>query len=291
MVHFKNCTMKNYLILTFFNLLSAFTCNSQNIDSNISIAGTYKYESRTNLAAEGVEADGCCGERWILKLNINSTFELDAFFDQGDHNSTNISIGNYVIHGDTLIFYSPLPVNIGKLVKVKEKLPKSKFKISFDTSQLNSGQIGQLIDSYQFYSLDRNFNKTKMNWIYTMPDKKALNINGYKNTDTVSFVFNRKEIDDYLLCLKECKYDYYGEIIPVSFGSSMLKMSDYKFNNYFVGYENVPDSIDTSLHKYFMDVSTFSLIIKVNELVSVYKHINQVGEFKYRYFKRIKNEP
>jgi hypothetical protein len=262
--------------------------NCQNIPSNKGVSGTYKYESITTVPIivmeteyndstdteieVPVQSEDEYKDRLILTLNADSTFELKSKSSGGGVNALETSYGTYVVRQDSLFLLSPLPVKTGKLWKVNKPIPKTWFKITFKGGfDGKKSQILDFVRNCEFYSLNRKFEKTKLSWSYTIPDTLKLADSSQRTMDTVSFVFKRSDIGAYFLSYSQTKDS-------VMCNSLLLKMADYKQNNCFVGYEKATEDYLGSHYEYFFDVSTFVLLIRPDELISINKNINEVGK-------------
>lgn len=270
--------------------------NCQNISSNKGVSGTYKYESVTDVPVVimetelndstdefeeiPVKTEDEYKDRMTLKLNLDSTFELKLKSTGGGSESYDISYGRYLVRDDSLFLYSPLPLKTGKLRKVNGPTPKNLIKISFKGGfDGKKSQIQDFINNIEFYSLNMKFEKTRLNWKYVVPDTMKLNENK-KYSDTISFVFNRSDIGAYFLCFN-------NEKDSTKSNSMLLKMADYKFNNYFVGYEIATEDYFGSRYEYFFDASNYVFLIRSNDLVCTDKNYNEVGKLVNYVFKKI----
>lgn len=289
--------MKKITILFFLVFLLSVSGKSQNIPSVNAVAGTYKYESITSVPVikMEIEYDDSTGaevevpvkseddykDRMILTLNADSTFELKSKSTGGGFGATEKSYGTYLVSCDSLFLFSPLPVKTGKLWKVNKPVAKTLFKITvkggFDGKK---SQILDYVRNCEFYSMNRKFEKTKLNWIRTMPDTSKLADSSQLTMDTISFVFKRADIGAYFLSYSQAQDSVMGN-------SFLLKMADYKHNNYFVGYEKATEDFYGSNYEYFFDVSTYVFLIRPDELISIYKNINEVGKPVNFRFKRM----
>ncbi len=280
--------MKKAISILLLQLLLSAYGFSQSSYTYKSIAGTYKYESITtvpiivmemeyNDSADAeievpVQSEDEYKDRLILTLNADSTFDLKSKSTGGGVDSPEISYGTYVVRHDSLYLFSPLPVKTNKLWKVNKPVPKNFFKITFKGGfDGKKSQILDFVRNYEFYSMNRKFEKTKLNWIRTIPDTLKLADSSQLTMDTVSFVFKRADIGAYLL-------SFNWATDSVMCNSLLMKMADYKQNNYFVGYEKATEDYLGSHYEYFFDVSTFVLLIRPDELISINKNINEVGK-------------
>jgi hypothetical protein len=155
---------------------------------------------------------------------------------------------------------------------VNKPVAKTLFKITFKGGfDGKKSQILDFVRNCEFYSLNRKFEKTKLNWCYTIPDTLKLADSSQLTMDTLSFVFKRADIGAYFLSYSQSTDSVMGN-------SLLLKMADYKQNNYFVGYEKATEDYLGSHYEYFFDVSTFVFLIRPDELISIHKNINEVGK-------------
>lgn len=284
----KKTRMKKTTFIILLQLLLLAYGYSQSSYTYQGVAGIYKYESITDVPVivmeteyddstdteveVPVKSEDEYKDRLILTLNVDSTFELKSKSTGGGVNSSEISYGYYVVHNDSLYLFSPLPVKTNKLWKVNKPISKTWFKITFKGGfDGKKSQILDFVRNCEFYSLNRTFEKTKLSWNYTIPDTLKLADSNQLTIDTVSFVFKRVNIGAYFLSFK-------NEKDSVMDNSLLLKMADYKQNNYFVGYEKAPEDYYGSHYEYFFDVSTFVFLIRPDELISINKNINEVGK-------------
>jgi hypothetical protein len=126
--------------------------------------------------------------------------------------------------------------------------------------------------------------------LYTIPDKNKVDKTrgyddidvGFKQTDidTISFVFNRKDIKDYFYYVYRNSYD---ESIRLFNGGTLLKMSDYGYNYFqdfdrfnFYSYPTCSDGIND-----------FSFIIGESVLKSIHQTSNETGrKYYYEFIKK-----
>lgn len=279
--------MKNKLIIAILLLLISSIGRSQIASLYPSVAGTYKYVSATDVPITVMETQYIDStdtevevpvkseeeykDQMILTLNADSTFGIKSKSEGGGVSSSDISYGTYNVRHDSLYLFSPLPVKTSRLWKVNKPVSKTLFKITFKGGfDAKKSQILDFIRNYKFYSLNRKFEKTKLSWSYTIPDTSKLADSSQSTMDTISFVFNKADIGAYFLSFSQ-------EKDSVLNNSMLLKMADYKQNNYFVGYEMTPADSYGSDYEYFFDVSTFVFLIRPDELISIHKNNNEVG--------------
>jgi hypothetical protein len=236
--------------------------------------------------------DGCCTHKIELELKPDFSFYLIRYNDQGDYNTECESYGTYVIKGDTLTLFSPILPKIKKLEKVHEKIPRNLFKISFKNDGWTMGYLYKFLNNYKFYSLNEEYEKTEIKPQFTIPNKEkvdstrgydyfsdgtsASEIIGFSPSDVkvISFIFKRQDIATHLLVNQ----------------GYLINMSDYKYNNYFVGYQkNIKE--DDFKRRYFCDYSDFSLIINDSILISIFQTSDEDGrQFYYEFIKQTQGE-
>lgn len=283
-------------LLIFSLILFAFGAYSQQVVCVKNIVGTYKYESTTDIPVilmeteyndstdteveMPVKSEEEYRDRMVLTLKADSSFELKSKSTGGGVYATEISYGTFVVRNDSLFLFSPLPVKKNKLWKINKPVAKNLFKITFKGGfDGKKSQILDFVGNCAFYSLDRRFEKTKLHWSCTIPDTLHLADSNQLTMDTVSFVFKSADIGAYFLSYNQAEDS-------VMDNSILLKMADYKQNNYFVGCEKALEDFYGSHYEYFFDVSTFVFLIRPDGLISVHKNQNEVG--KLVYFKFIK---
>lgn len=275
--------MKSFFFV-YFNLVLALISIGQNPELNKNITGTYIFETNRgnyNLNEKDtsffIEKNSCCSEKWILKLRDSCKFELNiiSFVDDSIYE---YSFGKYVINGEFIHLYSPLPDKSGIIKPMSGKISKSLFKISLTGSFINNTQIAGMMDGMYIYTLDNNFTEKELTCLYTIPKRELLNDFENPLSDTISFVFKRKDIDKYLFYYSKNAVSSISSD-SVILGSLLIDLSKSKSNNYFIGTEN--KKFDKG---YFSDVSTFKLLIKNDRLITMDKYYNIDGIADYYEF-------
>jgi hypothetical protein len=226
--------------------------------------------------------DDCCRLKWNLILNSDSTFRLDFKSDQGDYLDYTYSFGDYRIKNNTLCLFSKAPKEFD-ILESMEDFPDSLFMISFKNEGWTMGYLYNQLNNRKFYLLDKNYEASSIEPIYTVPNKTKVDSTkgydniavGFKPTDfkLISYVFKRPMIEEYLLC--EIK-----EVNNVIVSSILINLKDFPHNNYLVGHQ---DNVDRNRYesKEFVDVSAYRFKIKRGQLISTTKFYNGVGKLKY----------
>ena len=278
---------------------------------NKQLIGTYSFHHSTNDYSEDYEMihevdsngnisfrrgdphpdDGCCTQMATLELKPDFTFFMSYLNDQGDYQTESEICGIYTIKGDTLTLYSPMSPKVKNLDKETKNISKNLFKVSFKNEGWTMGYLHNFFNNYEFYSLDKNYNQKRIIPLYTIPDKNQVDkTKGYDDIDvgfnvtdidTISFVFNRKDIEDYFYYVYK---NPHNKSVQIFSGGLLLKMSDYKYN-YF-------QDFDKSNFYSYPDceggINDFSFIIGDSVLKSRYQTSNESGR-KY-YYEFIKKE-
>lgn len=278
---------------------------------NKQLIGTYSFRHSTNDYDEDYEMiheidsngnisirrgnphpnDGCCTQTATLELKSDFTFFMSYLNDQGDYSRESEVCGIYTVKDDTLTLYSPMSPKIKNLNKDTKNISKNLFKVSFKNEGWTMGYLHSFLNNYEFYSLDKNYKQKRIIPLYTIPDKNKVDKTrgyddidvGFKVTDidTISFVFNRKDIEDYFYYVYRNPYD---ESVRIFSGGLLLKMSGYKYN-YFQDFDKF------NFYSYPAcegGINDFSFIIGDSVLKSIYQTSDENGR-KY-YYEFIKKE-
>lgn len=274
------------------------------------LIGTYYYRHSTNDYSDDYELieetdsngvvsfrlgdplpdDGCCTETATLELKPDFTFFMSFLNDQGDYQVQSEICGVYTLKGDTLTMYSPISPKIKSLEKETKNISKKIFKVSFKNEGWTIGYLLSFLNNNEFYSLDKNFNKKRIEPLYAMLDNdKVEKTRGYQdidvginveNIDTVSFVLNRMDIGDYLYYIYK---NQDGERVDMFSGGLILKMAGYRYSCF----------QDFNMHDFFSysdcegGINDYSLIIGVSVLKSMYQTFDETGrEYYYEFIKK-----
>lgn len=139
--------------------------------------------------------------------------------------------------------------------------------------------------------MDKNYKQKRIVPLYTIPDKNKVDKTrgyddidvGFKVTDidTISFIFDRKDIEDYFYYVYR---DPYNESVRILSEGLLLKMSDYKYN-IFQDFDKINFYSYPSCEG---GINDFSFIIGNSVLKSIYQTSSESGR-KY-YYEFIKKE-
>jgi hypothetical protein len=298
---FKKINMKRINLCIVFSIVSINFIFAQNKQ----LIGKYYFRHSTNDYDEDYEMiseidskgnisfrrgnpkpdDGCCTQTATLEIKSDFTFFMSYLNDQGDYQTKSEICGIYTVKGDTLTMYSPFSPKIKNLEKEPKNISKNLFKVSFKNSGWTMGYLYSFLNNYEFYSLDKNYLQKRIMPLYTIPDKNKVDKTrgyddidvGFKVTDidTISFVFNRKDIEDYF-------YYFYrnpdNESVRIFNEGLLLKMLNYKYN-YFQDFDRI------NFYPYPAcegGINDFSFIIGDSVLKSIHQTSNETGR-KYYY--------
>ena len=222
-----------------------------------------------------------------LELKADSSFYLYYFNSHLDCEMSQNSYGVYVIKEDTLILYSTLPKGI-KLKQTPDTISQDLFKISF--KGWSKRDLFDYLNEYKFYSFNKSYDKKPIFPEFTEPDKKKLeieigNVTYSNDLESISFIFKRNDIEDYLFFYNESSYkktqkpSHWSEIpewhVNWNRGSFFLDMSEMKSNSYYAN----DSGITAESANYFHDVSDFSFIIEDGvSLKSIHQTFNSNGQ-------------
>jgi len=240
------------------------------------LSGQYEYFRETLIGY-----DHCCRVIWNLELKEDSTFYIDFKDDQGDYEIYTYSYGIYTVKADILYMYSKVPKDLSILRERYNNLQDSLFKISFRNNGLNN---------IKFYSLNNKYERKLIQPKYIISDKTdGFSINydndtkpnfDYKEYKTISYIFLKSDIEDFLLSKKKGRYGKVSECV-------LIKIDDFSHNDFYIG---KPKSVDYDRFnsKKFVDVSAYRFKIKTDEIISIDKYSKGVGELTFVTLKKKK---